>query len=304
MKDLIPKYQCNKVALLSDIHSNYYGLKACLEDAEKEGADCFIFLGDYISGLADSVKTLDLVYEISNRYPSIFIRGNRERYMLEQQAGLSNLCPGSNTGSFLFTYNQLREKDLSFFNTLPISRISEINGVTIELAHATNGNDRVHFEAKDNKIQEVFSKMRASYLLTGHSHKQYICTENGKTIINPGSVGIPQGGSWHSQYALLYVSNGIVHSILRQVPYDMESLICAQFQSGLVDIGGYWAIADLYGAMTGQEYTKNLLTQLYILSDENKNILNDESEWERIAAKMGMCFTEKRVLEFWRHSAI
>jgi len=301
MEKGIVQYRCSKAAVLSDVHSNYYGLKACLEDAEKEGADCFIFLGDYVSGLAGPVKTLDLVYEICERYPSVCIRGNRERYMLEQRTDVSGLCPGSNTGSFLFTYRQLRERDLSFFASLPISRILEINGVAIEIAHATMENDRVYFEAGDDKIREVFANMEAPYLLTGHSHKQYACTENQKTIINPGSVGLPQGNGWHAQYALLTVSDGAVHSALRQVPYDMEALIRAQFQSGLVELGCCWAIADLYGAMTGKECTKALLTQLYSLAEENKSVLSDEAEWERIAAQMGMRFTEEGVLSHWRN---
>ena len=54
----------NKVALMSDIHSNYHAFKACYEDAIKYGADSFIFLGDYVSDLAEPHKTMELVYKI------------------------------------------------------------------------------------------------------------------------------------------------------------------------------------------------------------------------------------------------
>ena len=111
----ISQFKCNRIAVLSDIHSNYYALSACVEDAKTRGADCFIFLGDYVSGFADATKTLDIVYELREHYPTICIRGNRERSMLEHHTGISCFTPGSYRGSYLFTYQQLREKDISFF---------------------------------------------------------------------------------------------------------------------------------------------------------------------------------------------
>ena len=55
---------CCKVAVFSDIHSNYHAFRACFEDAKRHGAEQFIFLGDYVSDLANPCQCLDLVYEI------------------------------------------------------------------------------------------------------------------------------------------------------------------------------------------------------------------------------------------------
>ena len=38
-----------RLAVFSDVHSNHHALKACLKEAEKQKADGYIFLGDYIS---------------------------------------------------------------------------------------------------------------------------------------------------------------------------------------------------------------------------------------------------------------
>ena len=92
------------VALLSDIHSNYYAFKACYEDAIKCGAEMFIFLGDYVSDLSEPQRTMDLVYEIQSKYPTICLRGNREGYMLDCESGRSSFIRGSKSGSLLFTY--------------------------------------------------------------------------------------------------------------------------------------------------------------------------------------------------------
>lgn len=292
----MPQYNCNKVAVLSDIHSNYYAFKACVDDAAKQGADCFVFLGDYVSGLADTEKTMKLVYEIQSRYPTVCIRGNRERYMLDHHNGVSVLTKGSYTGAHLFTYDCLSAGDIEFFSGLPISDVIIINGVPIEIAHATMENDRFYFEQYDSVVDEIVSQMSTRCLLTGHSHKQYSCCRGDKTIINPGSVGLPQGSGQFSQYVILNVIDGKVEHIFRQVEYDLEAVIHSQFNSGIMDYGKYWAICDLYGAIEGEEYTKQLLTMIYQREENAEKALGDETIWHEYAIELNLGVTEEEAL--------
>lgn len=281
------------VAVFSDIHGNYHAFKACYDDAIKHGAEQFVFLGDYVSDLADPRKTMDLVYEIRECFPTFCLRGNRERYMLDYEQGISHFACGSKTGSLLFTYEQLQPCDLDFFKGLNISDTLEIGGVIVEIAHATTDDDRCYFEEDDSKVQDIFSKMKTTYLLTGHSHRQYIRTHNEKTILNPGSVGIPQGGTRWPSYALLQVEDGAVSVQLRQVPYDITAAIHAQFENGLVEYSHCWGISILYDIMTGEEYTIRLLKNVCGNGD-----VYDENLWHAEAEKMGMKFTEQEILEF------
>lgn len=290
------RYNGKRVAVLSDIHSNACALEACLADAQAEGADCYIFLGDYISGLAAPVETMDLVYATQKRYPTFCIRGNRERYILDHRNGTQVCEEGSNTGSFLFTSNQLRDEDIAFFESLPIFDVIEVGGVTLEVAHATQNNDRYYFEKGDSKISGVVHQMKAQYLLCGHSHKQFQYNEGNKAVINPGSVGLPQGSDHRAQYLLLDIADGSVHCRFRQVDYDVKNMIHQQFQSGLVGMGRCWAISDLYGALTGEEYTKMLLTEMYKHETPATIAAADEQLWEHCAAGLGMRFTEEEIL--------
>ena len=296
------RYMCKRAAVFSDIHSNYYAFKACVEDAKTQGADCFIFLGDYVSGLADAEQTMDLVYELQNNYPTVCIRGNRERSMLEHHNGVLVFKQGSHSGSYLFTYERLREKDIVFFSQLPISTTIEMNGIFLEIAHATAKNDRHYFEDDDACIQDVFQEMKTRYLLTGHSHKQYCCRREGKTIINPGSVGLPQGKGWQAQYALLDLKNSDIICTFRQVVYDIESVIHAQFSSGLIACGRCWAICDLYGAIEGKEYTKALLTKIYQRAQIEKSILENEEIWDQCLRELNISFEEQAALKQFRQS--
>lgn len=284
-----------KVAVLSDIHSNYHAFKACYEDAVQCGAESFIFLGDYVSDLSEPRRTMDLVYEIASKYPTVCLRGNREGYMLDRESGRSSFTRGSKSGSLLFTYEQLRKEDLDFIRGLKISDTIEIDGIQIEIAHAAMDNDRFYFDSKDGRTAEIFPQMKCDYLLTGHSHKQYIQRNAGKTIINPGSVGIPQDGTRNPKYALLDTANGTVSCKFREVPYDMADAIHAQFANGLVDYANCWAIGILYDIITGEEWVLRLLETV----EKTGDFANEET-WKSAALKLGMKLTEQEILAVYR----
>lgn len=284
-----------KAAVLSDIHSNYYAFKACYEDAIKDGAESIIFLGDYVSDLSEPQKTLDLVYEIQANYPTVCLRGNREGYMLECENGKCLFARGSKSGSLLFTYEHLRKEDLAFIRNLKISDTIEIDDVKIEIAHASMNDDRYYFDSNDGHAVDIFSQMRCGYLLAGHSHKQYILSSGSKVIINPGSVGIPQGGTRNPKYALLDVTNGSLSCQLREVSYNMTDAIHAQFASGLVDFANYWAIGILYDIITGEEWALKLLQCV----EEHGDVF-DEEIWRLSAIKLGMKLTENEILELYQ----
>ena len=292
MTDKTTHFTCRRAAVFSDLHSNYHAFRACYEDAKSHGSDLFIFLGDYISDLADPVKTLDLVYEIQKQYPVVFLRGNRERYMLECDAGITAFTRGSKSGSLLYTFERLRPQDLDFFRDLPIYDRIEINGVSFELAHAFKTDDRCYFEGGDERIADIFSQMEAPYLLTGHSHRQYVQKLQCKTIINPGSVGVPVGVRGLAQYALLDIHDQRADYLLRSVPFDLASVVHAQFHSGLTEYAKYWAISILYDVITGEERTMKLLETVSRIGD-----VQDEGNWRKAAMAMDMKFTAKELIE-------
>lgn len=284
------------VAVLSDIHSNYYAFQACYEDAVKCGAEMFVFLGDYVSDLSEPQRTMDLVYEIQSKYPTVCLRGNREGYMLDCESGNSRFTRGSKSGSLLYTYDHLRKKDLDFIRGLKISDTVMIDGVQIEIAHAAMDNDRYYFDNNNGRTAQIFPQMKCKYLLTGHSHKQYIKRESGKTIINPGSIGIPQGGTQNPKYALLDIVNGSISCRFREVPYDMTDAIRSQFASGLVDYAKYWAIGILYDIITGEEWVLKLLQRV-----EESGDLHNEEAWRSAAMELGMKLTEQEILEWYNN---
>lgn len=288
-----------KTAVFSDIHSNYHAFKACYEDAVSKGTDMFIFLGDYVSDLSDPRKVLDLVYEIREKYPTVCLRGNRERYMLDCAKGNSQFSAGSKTGSLLYTYQRLQQRDIVFFESLPIYDRIELNGIQFEIAHAAKEDDRFYFEGTDDRTESVFAHMECPYMLVGHSHKQFLRQSGGKTILNPGSIGVPRDHGYLTQYAILEFNGNDIDFDLCQIPYDVQSLIHRQFGSGLMDLAPHWAISILYDVITGEEYTMELLNRICAHVNGDESAVYNEEIWHRIAAEMGMKFTKQEILDFY-----
>ena len=286
--------EAQKVAVMSDIHSNYYAFKTCFEDALANGVQGFVFLGDYVSDLSEVRATLDLLYDIIAKYPTVCLRGNRERYMLNHRDGISHFSYGAESGSLFYTYEHLEKSDIEFFERLSFSNAVRIGGVDFNIAHSTMDNDRCYFDHISG-FENIFARMDRQYMLVGHSHKQFLIEQDGKTIINPGSVGVPHSGDALSQYAILEFADAEVSCSLRRVPYDVKKTIHAQFESGLVDCGKYWPIGVLYDVITGEERCIKLLEQV-LAQDGSEN----EEIWCAEAQKMGMKFTAEEIVEDYR----
>ena len=74
-----------RIAVLSDIHSNFHALSAVVADAEKRSPDWWIFLGDYITDCPYPHRTVEFLRDFAETHPCVLIRGNREDYMINQR---------------------------------------------------------------------------------------------------------------------------------------------------------------------------------------------------------------------------
>lgn len=282
-------------AVLADVHGNYPALCACVQDAQAQGAEEFFFLGDYVSDLAQPAQVMQLLHALRGRFPCVFLRGNRERYMLECAAGQRTFSRGSSSGSLLFTYERLTAEDLAFFAALPPCAPCTRHGVSFELAHAAWEDDQRYFDGESD-LSPIFAGMKSALLLTAHAHRQYLTRRDGKTILNPGSVGIAMGeGAGTAHYALLTFSDAAVTPQLRRVPYGVEAVLRAQFESGLADYAPCWAAAIARDLMVGQATALRLLAQLTDPADEQ--------QWRAAAAQLGVPLTLPELLTEWKKNA-
>ena len=70
------------IAVFSDIHGNHVAFRACLDYVLSHDITTFIFLGDYLGEFAYPQKTMEMIYELKEKYNCYFIRGNKEDYWI------------------------------------------------------------------------------------------------------------------------------------------------------------------------------------------------------------------------------
>lgn len=114
-----------KIAVMADIHSNYEAFKVCVEDAINRGVEEFIFLGDYLGDMAQPQKTLQLLYNLMEKYPCTCIRGNKEEYWINHRSNKSQVWTSGNTstGMLKYNYDRLSESDIDFLKVCQFLRL-------------------------------------------------------------------------------------------------------------------------------------------------------------------------------------
>lgn len=178
-----------KLAILSDIHSNIYALKAVVEDAEAKGVDTFINLGDILYGPIAPKET----YEYLKKKNFITISGNQDRQIYEATKDEIDLNP-----TMKFILDDLESEPLEWMKTLPFDL--KINS-DIYVCHGTPDSDleylledisETHPKVRnDNEIVKLLGDVTFPIIFCGHTHiPRCVELSTGQIVINPGSVGL------------------------------------------------------------------------------------------------------------------
>jgi predicted phosphodiesterase len=239
-----------RYAVLSDIHGNLPALEAVVADAEAQGCDVFVNLGDTLSGPLWPAETAD--YLMARDWPTI--AGNHERQVLTHSIDRMN-------ASDLFTRKRLDAAQLAWIANQP---------ATLELApdiflcHGIPRSDLIHFlftvdmagihDASDAEIAERAGDRGEALILCGHSHipgERRLA--DGRRVANPGSVGLQ---AYHDDHPVPYtvsvgdpraryaiVADGEVR--FRQVDYDHKAAAMKAEREGRPD----WGIGLRLGKM-------------------------------------------------------
>jgi putative phosphoesterase len=219
-----------KIAVLSDIHGNSWALKEVLSDIKQRGIKAIYDLGDSLYGPLDPANTFELIKE-SN---IISIRGNQDRKIIENNT-FSETIPTLN-----YVLKVLSIEAINWLSELPFSRIIEN---AIFACHGTPQSDTEYLIEQLNpgyidvrdfvSLNNSLSDIKEKIVLCGHSHTPHIIETGTKTIINPGSVGLPaydddlpiahkmQNFSPHTRYCILDLDKKYkIEQVI--LPYDFE----------------------------------------------------------------------------------
>ncbi|MCX4269844.1 MAG: metallophosphoesterase [Lachnospiraceae bacterium] len=254
-----------KVAVLSDIHANQVALSACLDylnQRKKNGQEAVaatILLGDYISDCPYPQRTMELLEKWSQSCPCYWIRGNREEYLLAyQDSPNKNWEESSSTGSLLYTYNNLSRKELDFFRSMPNTDTIAWEGYEpLCICHGSPRNVREELHPDSENAKECLKEIQESYLISGHTHTQCEVFYQGKTLWNPGALGIPFGVKGKTIFSILTAKAGGWDCEWITIPYDIEAELKQFEESGLNRMARVYALTIRLSLITG----KNVLLE-------------------------------------------
>ena len=125
-----------KIAVLSDIHGNYIAFQKCLEYVLGMGIRAFIFLGDYLGEFPYPQKTMEILYSLKEKYTCFFLQGNKEDYWISRKYDKNCVWKNGNStvGAMKYCYKNLTDKDIGFFESLPLCREITFDGAGSILA--------------------------------------------------------------------------------------------------------------------------------------------------------------------------
>ena len=168
-----------RIALISDIHSNIVALNEVLKDIENRSIDKIYCLGDLVLKGSSPNEVIDLIKEKCE----IVLKGNCDAYAVDPY------------GSHAKWYHDIIGEDrVKYLDNLPMYVDLYMSGSYIRMFHATKNNYKYKildnspleekmklFEDENNDIPDI--------VIYADTHKQFLEKIRNKTIVNIGSVG-------------------------------------------------------------------------------------------------------------------
>ena len=299
-----------KLAVISDLHGNYYALAKVLAFLRSQEIDGIIGLGDFVTDGPFPQRMMRVLREMQEEFPCYLVRGNREEYLLENIRHPQNWKAGSSTSGLLdYTFRNLTGQDLEFFEHLPtdgvlVGKINEsgrlipvlfrrkkshrIPAANLSSRHFVSsttdapGELRGNFGLHPELLLSHLKNLDAAILLGGHSHKQEQREYAEKTYLNPGSLGLALDGvGGHAHFAILTLENSTWQIECFQIPYDLEGYLAEFDRAGLETHGSVLARSLKRTLTCGVNYFYLTVKRVRELADALALTDLDEEVWKK-----------------------
>lgn len=154
-----------KIAILSDIHSNYEALTAVLKRCEEEQVEKYACLGDIVGYNAEPSVCLEM---IRNLDLVCTVKGNHDEYASNNDDVMEGFNPHARR-AVLWTKYQLTSEQRNWLANLPLR--ATIPGTNITLVHATlDSPDNWGYVFDIHHAADNFAYQFTQICFCGHSH--------------------------------------------------------------------------------------------------------------------------------------
>lgn len=273
-----------KIAVLSDIHGNYAAFQTCIDYALEQDIHTFFFLGDYVAEFPYPQRTMEMLYHLQEKYECYFIRGNKEDYWLNRRYDQDCIWKNGNhtVGAMKYTYENLNDKDLAFYETLPICREVTFEGAApIMLCHGSTERNNQKMLPDDEETKRLMEECNCRYILCGHTHGQMTIEHAGKVLWNPGAVGVPKYSGGKTQFMILHQKGMEWEPEFVSLDYEKEQILKELQECGLEQMAPYWTQITRHLLQTGEvTHADSLGYAMQMDREENGN-----SNWYNVPDK-------------------
>lgn len=221
------------IALLADIHGNREALIACLADAERAGAERYVFLGDLVGYGADPVWVVDRVADMVEA-GAVAVLGNHDAAALSPRESMNAVA----AAAIAWTRTRLNAAHRAFLAQL---RLTVDDGDRLYVHASASAPDTWIYVMS---AREAFQSFRATpHRLTfcGHTHFPALFNESVRTLPQHhvpvdgspipllgqrrwlavlGAVGQPRDKNPAACYGLFDAESSRLTYL--RVPYDVE----------------------------------------------------------------------------------
>ena len=217
------------IALISDIHANYFYFEKVLAEIQHDKVDKIICLGDLIGYYDKPNEVIDLCKENSIEC----IQGNHEEYIL-------GAIEYNRDKEYLYRIGKhkkiLSDENKRFLKDLPKEITINYENLSIYCTHSLPGNC-IKYLYNPNELKDEYI-LEYDYYCSGHTHIPYIQYKFGTCMINPGSIGQPRDYTVMPSYALIDLVNKEVKIKKLEVDVDVyiENLKKRDIPKELIDI--------------------------------------------------------------------
>ncbi len=238
-----------KVAIISDIQGNAFALEAVFAHLEAEKPDAIVCLGDVACG-AEPVAVLDLL----RSHQCLTVKGNMddvilspetytgEDEMLRKYAEMDQWCS-----------EQLNEFDRAYIQSFqPFLTLKLADQIELLCFHGSpkSYDDVIEAVTPDDELSRLLDGYEARVMATGHMHTPMLRHWQQTLLLNPGSVGLPDGGNrgkmpTRAEYALVSYDAGHTQVKFSTVEYDAREFQRRILASGMPHAGWYLSLWQL-----------------------------------------------------------
>lgn len=231
-----------RYAVLSDIHSNFSALQACLRTAADSTVTRYLCLGDIVGYGPSPNECCELLRSL----PGVCIRGNHDEAVV--QPGKELWFTPAARACVAWTREVLTAENMAFLESLPPEGVVE--GAAI--CHGSLPNPDLYTTTPEEAMLS-FRELDGALAFFGHTHYaewfRYLGGDlppseetrprggflrlgvEGKHLVNPGAVGQPRDGNPQASFAIWDTAAQTVEIV--RVDYDVADTQRRMFQAEL-----------------------------------------------------------------------